>query len=153
MVEHDALPPLIAQSIQQRLGDRSDEYLIPPPVFVSMQGEFLAFDPEDGTLTTRFPVLQEHLNPYGAMQGGMVAAAVDNTLGPLSMLVAPPNVTRRLQMKYSRPVTPDLAYIQVKGRLLERKGRWLTLSAEVRDQEGLLLARARAEHWIVDDYG
>jgi acyl-coenzyme A thioesterase PaaI-like protein len=151
MVEHDALPPLIAQSIQQRLGDRSDEYLIPPPVFVAMQGEFLAFDPEGGTLTTRFPVLQEYLNPYGAMQGGMVAAAVDNTLGPLSMLLAPPNVTRRLQMKYSRPVTPDLAYIQVKGRLLERKGRWLTLSAEVRDQEGLLLARARAEHWIVDD--
>jgi acyl-CoA thioesterase FadM len=82
----------------------------------------------------------------------MVAAAVDNTLGPLSMLLAPPNVTRRLQMKYSRPATPDLEYIQVKGRLLEHKGRWLTFSAEVRDQEGLLLARARAEHWIVDEH-
>jgi acyl-coenzyme A thioesterase PaaI-like protein len=153
MVEQDVLPPLIAQTIQQRLGDRLGEYLIPPPVFVSMQGEFLAFDLEGGTLTTRFPVLQEHLNPYGAMQGGMVAAAVDNTLGPLSMLLAPPNVTRRLQMKYSRPITPDLETIQVKGRLLERKGQRLTLSAEVRDQEGLLLARARAEHWIVDDQG
>jgi acyl-coenzyme A thioesterase PaaI-like protein len=153
MGEQGVLPPLIAEIIQQRLGDRMDQYLIPPPVFVAMQGEFLAFDPEGGTLETRFPVLREHLNPYGTMQGGMVAAAVDNTLGPLSMLLAPPNVTRRLQMKYSRPATPDLEYIQVKGRLLERKGRRLTFSAEVRDQEGLLLARARAEHWIVDEHG
>lgn len=153
MVEHDVLSPSIAQTIQQRLGDRSGEYLIPPPVFIAMQGEFLAFDPKGGTLVTRFPVLREHLNPYGTMQGGMVAAAVDNTLGPLSMLLAPPNVTRRLQMKYSRPITPDLETIQVKGRLLERKGQRLTLSAEVRDQAGLLLARARAEHWIVDEQG
>jgi acyl-coenzyme A thioesterase PaaI-like protein len=152
-VVHGELPPLIAKAIQQRLGDRLDEFLIPPPVFVAMQGEFLSFDPEGGTLTTRFPVLQEHLNPYGTMQGGMVAAAVDNTLGPLSMLLAPPNVTRRLQMKYSRPVTPDLAYIRVKAKLLERKGQRLTFSAEVRDQDGLLLARARAEHWIVDEHG
>jgi acyl-coenzyme A thioesterase PaaI-like protein len=137
--------------IHDKLGDQRDMYLIPPPVFDTMQGEFLAFDPDAGTLTTRFPVLGVHLNPYGAMQGGIVAAAVDNTLGPLSMLVAPPNVTRRLQMKYSHPVTPDLGYITVRGRLQEREGRWLTFSADVRDPEGALLARARAKHWIVGE--
>jgi acyl-coenzyme A thioesterase PaaI-like protein len=127
-----------------------EEFLIPPPVFVNMRGVFLAFDSQSGVLEARFPVLEEYLNPYGAMQGGMVAAAVDNTLGPLSMLVAPPNVTRRLQMKYSRQVTPDLGYITVTARLLEREGRWLAFRAEVRDQEGALLARAQARHWIVD---
>ena len=150
MKDHDAMPPSIAEAIKDRLGDRMGEFLIPPPVFGTMRGEFLTFDAQAGVLETRFPVLGEYLNPYGAMQGGMVAAAVDNTLGPLSMLVAPPNVTRRLQMKYSRPVTPDLEYITVKARLLERKGRWLTFSAEVRDREGVLLARAQASHWIVD---
>ncbi len=78
------------------------------------------------------------------------AAAVDNALGPLSMLVAPPNVTRRLQMKYSRQVTSDLAHITVKAKLLERKGRWLAFSTDVRDPEGALLARAQASHWIMD---
>ena len=150
MKDHDALPPSIADAIKDRLGDRLEDYLIPPPVFITMRGEFLTFDAQAGVLETRFPILGEYLNPYGAMQGGMVAAAVDNTLGPLSMLVAPPNVTRRLQMKYSRPVTRDLEYITVKGRLLERKGQWLAFSAEVRDREGMLLARARANHWIVD---
>ena len=150
MKDHHTLSPSILEQIRERLGDRLADYVIPPPVFGTMHGEFLAFDAQAGVLETRFPVLGEYLNPYGAMQGGMVAAAVDNTLGPLSMLVAPPNVTRRLQMKYSRQITPDLAYITVKGRFLERKGRWLSFSAEVRDQEGALLARAQASHWIVD---
>jgi acyl-coenzyme A thioesterase PaaI-like protein len=146
-VVHDEIMVII----RDKLGAEHDEYLIPPPVFDAMEGEFLAFDLDAGTLTTRFPVLEAHLNPYGSMQGGMVAAAVDNTLGPLSMLVAPPNVTRRLQMKYSRPVTPDLQHITVQGKLLERKGRWLKFSADVRDPEGLLMARARADHWILDE--
>ena len=150
MKDHDALSPAIMEAIRERLGDRLEEYAIPPPVFCTMGGEFLAFDAQGGVLEARFPVLEAFLNPYGAMQGGMVAAAVDNTLGPLSMLVAPPNVTRRLQMKYSRQVTPDLGHITVKARLLERKGRWLAFSAEVRDPDGVLLARAQASHWIVD---
>ena len=145
------VPSSVMDIIRERLGDRMDEYLIPPPVLVTMQAEFLAFDPDGGSLTVRFPVLEKYLNPYGSMQGGMVAAAVDNTLGPLSMLVAPPNVTRRLHMKYSKPATPDLGYIIVSGKLLERKGRQLIFSAEVRDREGVLLARARAVHWIVDE--
>ncbi len=151
MKDHSASPSSILDTIHERLGERLDEYLIPPPAFVTMHGEIHAFDEESGTLATRFPVLEEHLNAYGSMQGGMVAAAVDNTLHPLSMLVAPPNVTRRLQMKYSRPVTPDLEYITVIGRLLKRRGQWLEFSAEVRDQDGVLLARARAVHWVVGD--
>ena len=144
------LPSSIMDIIQERLGDRLDDYLIPPPIFITMQGEFMEFDLDSGTLTTRFPVLDEFRNPYGSMQGGMVAAAVDNTIGPLSMLVGPPNVTRRLEMKYSRPVTSDFEYITVKGSLVGRKGSQLIFSAEVRDPQGVLLARARATHWIVD---
>jgi len=144
------LPSAIMNVIGERLGDRRDEFLIPPPVFEIMQGEFIDFDRDRGRLTTRFPVLGRFRNPYGSMQGGMVAAAVDNTLGPLSMLVAPPNVTRRVEMKYSRPVTLDLQHITVTGKFLGRTGRQLTFSAEVRDPQGSLLARARAVHWIVD---
>lgn len=151
MANRTDVTPAIIDIIRKRLGDRADEYLIPPPVFVAMRGEFLAFDSDAESLTTRFPVLETSLNPYGSMQGGMVAAAVDNTLGPLSMLVAPPNVTRRLEMKYSLPITPDLLFFTVKARLVNRKGRWLTFSVEVKDQEGARLARARAVHWIIDD--
>ena len=144
------LPEAIMTIIHEKLGDRTEDYMIPPPVFTSMQGEFVDFDLEEGILITRFPVRQEYLNPYGAVQGGMVAAAVDNTLGPLSMLVAPPNVTRILEMKYSRPVTPELESITVKAKFLDRDGQLLYFRAEVRDMDGKLLARAKATHWVID---
>jgi len=144
------LPEEIIAGINERLGDRIEDYLIPPPVFTSMQGEFVEVALDEGVLITRFPVRREYLNPYGAVQGGMVAAAVDNTLGPLSMLVAPPNVTRMLEMKYSRPVTPDIEFMTVKAKFMTQEGQFLYFRAEVRDMDGNLLARAKATHWIVE---
>jgi acyl-coenzyme A thioesterase PaaI-like protein len=145
------LDPSITKILRARYGDKIDDFLIPPPVFELMQGDILIFDVEAGTIKTRFPVLAEYQNPYKIMQGGMLAAAVDNTIGPLSFLVAPLNFTRRLEMKYSQPVTEDIDYINVEARLQARQGRKLTFSAEVRDQSGKLLARGQAFHWIVDD--
>ena len=137
--------------LRGKLGDRMEEYAFPPPIFAAMQGEFVELDLEAGFLTTQFPVLESYLNPYGTMQGGMVAAAVDNTLGPLSVLVAPPNVTRHLEMTYSRPVTLDMGYIVVDARFRERRDRWLFFGAAVRSREGLRLARSKAVHWIIDE--
>jgi acyl-coenzyme A thioesterase PaaI-like protein len=136
--------------LRQRLGDRIDAFAIPPPVFEAMQGEFIAFNREEESLIAQFPILERYLNPYAAMQGGMIAAAVDNTLGPLSVLVAPPNMTRKLEMIYSRPVTLDMGVIVVKAKLLKREEQKLTFSADVRSRDGNRLARAKAVHWILD---
>jgi len=151
MKKSDELSAAVVDILKSKWGDQMDQYAFPPPVFVAMQGEFLELDLDNGALTAGFPVFERYLNPYGTMQGGMIAAAVDNTLGPLSVLVAPPNVTRRLEVTYSRPVTPDLERIVVEGKLLERKGRWLSFRANVYDPEGVRLARAKATHWIVDE--
>lgn len=145
------LPDVIMGILYERLGDRIEDYMIPPPVFTSMAGEFVGVSLDEGILITRFPVRQDYLNPYGAVQGGMVAAAVDNTLGPLSMLVAPPNVTRMLEMKYSRPITPDLEFMIVKAKFMTREGQFLHFRAEVRDLAGNLLARAKATHWVIEE--
>jgi len=144
------LPSEIMNLIQQRLGVAIDQYLIPPPVFTEMQGEFIDYDLDNFILTTRFPILEKYLNPYSTMQGGILCAAVDNTIGPLSLLVAPPNVTRHLEIKYSRPATCELAYIIVRGEFVERQKRQLKFRADVRDPQGTLLAKASAIHWIID---
>jgi acyl-coenzyme A thioesterase PaaI-like protein len=145
----DGLSSVILDALKERLGDRIEEYVFPPPVFAAMQGACVGLDLDAGALTTQFPVLESYLNPYGTVQGGMLAAAVDNTLGPLSMLVEAPNVTRQLEMTYNRPVTLDIGYILVEARLLERRDRRLFFRAVVRNPDGLQLARARAVHWII----
>ena len=91
---HDRLMDIM----QSKLGERRSEFLIPPPVFLAMEGEFVDFDEVEGWLETRFSIKASYRNPYHTMQGGMIAAAIDNTLGPLSMLVASPNVTRTLDI-------------------------------------------------------
>jgi acyl-coenzyme A thioesterase PaaI-like protein len=115
-----------------------------------MQGEILGFDEQAGTLSARFPILEHQLNPFSTLQGGFLAAAVDNTFGPLSLLVAPPNVTRRLELTYSRPATLELGYIIVNARLAARSARQLELSADILDPQGNRLARAQATHWIIE---
>lgn len=146
----DTLFSAIIDKLASQLGDRVDQYALPPPVFTAMEGKFLKLDLDVGALTAQFPVRESYLNPYGTMQGGMVAAAIDNTLGPLSMLVAPPNVTRRLEITYSRPVTLDMGCILVEARLIDRQDRWLFFRADVRSREGLRLVRSKATHWIID---
>lgn len=136
--------------MHQKFGERIKDYLFPPPVFTAMQGELLEIDLENCTLTTRFPILESQLNPYGTMQGGMIAAAVDNTLGPLSVAVAPPNVTRLLEMKYSQPVTPKMQFIIVQAKLIEREDPKLTFEARVTSPDGRKLATCKAIHWLIE---
>jgi acyl-coenzyme A thioesterase PaaI-like protein len=140
----------ILEITKKVMGDRMGEFTFPPPVFREMEGEFVTLDLDAGELSARFPVPERYLNPYTTMQGGMVAAAVDNTIGPLSTLVAPVNVTRKLELTYSHPATPEMGHILVKARLVERQERKLTFEAEVRSPEGLRLARAKAVHWILE---
>jgi acyl-coenzyme A thioesterase PaaI-like protein len=142
---------LLHEALRRRYGSSLDSFRLPPPSFTSMQGEILGFDEQTGTLSARFPILEGQLNPFSTLQGGFLAAAVDNTFGPLSLLVAPPNVTRRLELTYSRPATLDLGYIVVNARLLARSTRQLELSADILDPQGNRLARAQATHWIVDN--
>jgi acyl-coenzyme A thioesterase PaaI-like protein len=140
----------IMEILRERLGDNLEGYLFPPPVFQAMEGKFISLDLDLGTLTTEFPVLERFLNPYQTLQGGILAAAVDNTVGPLSVLVAPPNVTRRLEMTYSLPATRETGRILVNAKFNERDGRRLYFTAEVRDPAGQRLARARAVHYLLE---
>ena len=123
---------------------------IPPPAFDDMEGEIVKFDQEDSLLTVRFPILQKYLNPFGNMQGGMIAAAVDNAVGPLSMLRAPPNFTRNLEMKYKKAINLGLGHITVIAKFVQRKKRFLYFEATVLDNLGDKLATAKAVNWIIE---
>ena len=150
MIEIEKISTELLTILQENLKENSDNIQIPPPIFEAMKGEVMEFDLERGYLKNRFPVLNEQLNPYGKMQGGMIAAAIDNTLGPLSLLVAPPNFTRHLEVKYKKIVSPEIGYIYVTGIFLEKKKGLLFFQASVANSDGDELASAKATHWIID---
>jgi len=150
VIDKNKIPKELIQRVESKLQGRNDQIVFPPPVFVAMKGEVLDYKSENESLTNRFPVLNEQLNPYGNMQGGIIAAAIDNTIGPLSMLVSPPNFTRYLNVKYGKTVSPELDYIYVTAKFTGKKKRQLFFEAVVEDSNGNKLASAKAIHWVID---
>jgi len=135
--------PDILERLRERVPEDADLQL-PPPCYEDMGAEAISFDEEAEVLVVRLPVRERYQNPLRLMQGGYIAAAIDNTLGPLSFLVAPPSVTTQMSTQYLRPVPPSVDYIDVEGRVAERAGRQLFLEATVRLPNGKTAARAQA---------
>ena len=148
MPQEPLIPPGLIEALRENHIIEEGQDPI-PPIFYEMQGRIIEFDLEPGRLVARFPVLPWYQNPYGIMQGGMIAAAIDNALGPLSQLLAPQNITRTLEIKYKKPILPDHEFITVEAKLVKREGDFLFLIARVRNSLGELAATAKAKHYIV----
>ncbi len=132
------------------LGEKVKKFDLPPPSFTVMKGEIIAYDKEEKTLLSKMPVLRDWLNPYGTMQGGMINAAIDNAVGPLSLLVAPLNMTRTMETKYIKAITIELEYIYVQAILVEEKKKRLTFEVAVMDEYENIYTTAKVVNWIVE---
>jgi len=131
------------------LGEKIKKFDLPPPSFTVMKGEIIAYDKEKKTLLSKMPVLKDWLNPYGTMQGGMINAAIDNAVGPLSLLVAPLNMTRTMETKYIKAITMELECIYVQAILVEEKKKRLTFEVAVMDEYENIYTTAKVVNWIV----
>jgi len=125
-------------AVLRRLRERAEgtDLRIPPRSFEAMNADIQAYDPEAQVLRVRVPVKARYENPTGAMQGGFLCAALDNVLGPLSYLVAPPSATTQLNVTFLRPVRPEHAFIDVEARFEERAGKQLVFSGTARTPDG-----------------
>jgi len=134
---------------KNHLGDKIDDFTLPPPIFTIMECEIIGYDEVEKSLTVKIPVLKQWLNPYGTMQGGMIDAAIDNAVGPLSMLVAPPNMTRNIETKLLKAISMNEGYIYVVAHLVEQKKRRLTFEAKVIDTDSVVYATSRVVNFVL----
>ena len=125
------------------------QMVLPPPVFTEMRGEIIELDFEAKSLTAKFPVERRFANPMGYMQGGMIVAAMDNAIGPLSFVIAPPSVTAQFNTSYLRPILPTDDNIIVIAQLTERTKRQLYFTATVYNTEDKVLAIGHATQTII----
>ena len=134
---------------QEVLGDKISDFTLPPPSFIVMQCEIIEYDEACKSLITKLPVLEQWANPYGSMQGGMIDAAIDNAVGPLSLLVAPANVTRTIETKLLKAIGMELDYIYVKAQLVEEKKRRLSFEVSVEDISSIVYARSKLVNFML----
>lgn len=117
---------------------------LPPKIFMDMDGQFIDFI-EGKSLTARFPVKERYMNPFGFMQGGIIVAAIDNTISPLSYVLAPPNVTKEINTIFKRPIKGSEPFIDVTASMLEKTATYIILQAEVRNESRKLVAKGTAK--------
>ena len=112
----------------------------PPPSAVTLGWTVVGVDVEKGVATIDFTATEEMFNPGGSIQGGYLAAMMDDTMGPLMTVMAAgrrlPSTTD-LHLQYHRRAAPGT--IRCVAKII-RMGRLVaTCSAEMFDGEGQLL--------------
>jgi uncharacterized protein (TIGR00369 family) len=97
-----------------------------------------------------FSASDAFLNPMGHVQGGFLAAMLDDTLGPALVATLPDGQfapTLELKVSFLRPARPGR--ITGTGRVVHRGGSIAFLAGELHDDAGELLATATATARII----
>lgn len=116
-----------------------------PAAAVTLGFELLRVDPDRGELEAAFTAAEAFLNPAGAVQGGFLAAMLDDTMGPALVATLAADEwapTLELKISFLRPAHPGR--VLASGRVVHRAGGVAFLAGELRSESGELLATATA---------
>ena len=119
-----------------------------PPAARLLGAEFTAVDGEAGVVAVQFEARPEFTNPVGNIQGGFLAAMLDDTLGPaLTATLAAGEFAPTLNLNVSFERAGKVGRIEGKGRVLKR-GKDICFLAGELYQDGERIASATATAMI-----
>jgi uncharacterized protein (TIGR00369 family) len=117
----------------------------PPPAAALLGWELVSIDPKAGTIEVAFTATERFLNPIGVIQGGLLAAMLDDTLGPALVATLGPGQfapTADLHVQFLRPARPDR--LTGRGRVVRRGRDIAFMAGELLDDSGQVVAAATA---------
>jgi uncharacterized protein (TIGR00369 family) len=121
-----------------------------PPCAELLGWELIAEFPEEGRIEIAFHPTAQMLNPRGTVQGGFVAAMLDDTMGPALVSMSSGkevSVSIDINVSFIKPVMPGR--VIGKGRVVSRGKSIAFLEAELFDENGGLLARSTSSARIM----
>ncbi|MEM7727701.1 MAG: PaaI family thioesterase [Pseudomonadota bacterium] len=116
-----------------------------PPAAETLGWELLALDAEAGTIELAFDARPAFCNPMGHVQGGFLAAMLDDTLGPALFAMTDGKrfgSTIDLHVHYLRAVKPGR--VTTRGRVVKLGSSIAFMEGELFDADGRLAAKATA---------
>lgn len=117
----------------------------PPAAATTLGWELIEVNPEAGTIEVAFTADERFVNPVGVVQGGFLAAMLDDTLGPALVATleagrfAP---TADLHVQFLAPARPGR--LVGRGRVVRRGRDIAFLAGELVDDAGTVVAVATA---------
>ncbi|WP_336204357.1 PaaI family thioesterase [Nonomuraea sp. LPB2021202275-12-8] len=117
----------------------------PPPAAETLGWELVAVDPDKGTIEVAFEASDRFTNPVGVIQGGFLAAMLDDTLGPALVATLPAGrfaPTLDLHVQFLRPARPGR--LVGRGRVVRRGRQVCFMAGELLGPDGEPVAVATA---------
>jgi len=127
--------------------------LVETPPAAALLG-WRALELEPGRVRVRYTARPEFGNPQGAIQGGFLAAMLDDAMGPaLFTILAADGFAPTIEMKVSflRPARPGTLIAE--GRVVHRTRSLAFLEGTLATQDGDLVATATATARIIASAG
>ncbi|MGB3455433.1 MAG: PaaI family thioesterase [Litorimonas sp.] len=122
-----------------------------PPAAETLGWELIAVDPEAGTIELAFDAKPAFCNPMGHVQGGFLAAMLDDTVGPALFAMTDGRrfgSTIDLHVHYLRAVKSGR--VTTRGRVVKLGSRIAFMEGELFDADGRLAAKATASASLSD---
>jgi len=116
-----------------------------PPASRELGLKVISIDRERGECVIEFRPAERYLNPIGSIQGGIVAAMLDDTFS-IAILAAcdTKTIAPTLEMKVSYFAAAKPGVLTGKGRVVHRGKSTGFVESELFDAQGRLLAKASA---------
>lgn len=123
---------------------------LPPPTFEYLHGELVEHAP--GRARCRFRPTEEMTNPLGVVQGGILAAFFDDTMGPAVVSIAGSRgfTTVSLNLSYLRSARPGEPVLCEAVVVKHGRTHAYVEGSLTRESDGALLARATAVQLFLD---
>lgn len=116
-----------------------------PPAAQLLGWHLESIDPDEGTIVVRYDPRPDFANPMGNIQGGFVAAMLDEAMGPALVATLPPGeFAPTLEMKVSFLAPARVGPLWAHGRVVKRGPTNSFLEADLLDGDGRLIARSSA---------
>jgi uncharacterized protein (TIGR00369 family) len=121
-----------------------------PPAAILLGWTLLALDREKQTIRVGFTAREDFLNPAGFIQGGILSAMLDDTMGPVVVGITDGELfttTIDMNVPFIAPAKPGK--LVGEGRVVQLGKTIAFLEAQLFDDGGQLLARATSSARLV----
>jgi uncharacterized protein (TIGR00369 family) len=122
-----------------------------PPVAKLLGWRLLDARPEDGWLKLGFEGKPEFLNPAGFIQGGILSAMLDDTMGPAVLVMTEGRsftTTVSLTVNFLNPAKPGPIVGEAQVTQLGKSIAFV--EGKLMAVDGTVLATATAVEWLID---
>jgi uncharacterized protein (TIGR00369 family) len=122
----------------------------PPPSATHLGARFLEVDVKAGRVVIEFEARPEFVNPAGVVQGGFLAAMLDDTMGPAGAIASRGEFfTSTIDMTVSFLAPAKVGKLIGRGEVLQLGGTIAFLAATLEDPDGRIVARATSSARLI----